>query len=67
MIVLDSQKFKNVLLQRSLNLNTVATHCKLNPATVSKMTAQNCRVHFSTLGKVSKFLQVEPTTLIKEG
>lgn len=63
----DTQKFSAALLKNSLNLNEVAALCKLNPLTVQKLSAKNCRVHFRTLAKVSKCLGVEPDSLIVKG
>lgn len=63
MFEVDAAKFKAVLLQRCLSLAAVARQAGLNVITVSQMTKRNCRVRLTTLGKIARALQIEPTVL----
>ena len=65
MLVIDSEKVRNIMLERQLGVNEVADAAKLQTTTISHMSRFDKNVTIKTVGKLAKALNIEPKEIIK--
>ena len=63
---INTNKFYCLLALKELSLRDLSKLSSTSLATLTKLCKGNSKVHFKTLGKISKALNVNPQELIKE-
>lgn len=66
MILLDSKKVRDALIDCGLNCRDIAAKAGLSSSTLMLLKAKDSRAHYKTLHKLARVLNVTPRDLVKK-
>ena len=66
MDVVDSRKFKKILIEKSLSLRSLSQSSHVHPCILSKISKKDSKIQIRTVGKICNALGCKAEDLLKE-
>ena len=66
MEVLNSQKLKNLMIFKCMSISQLAKLANVQETIIAKFLKSDAKIRLSTLGKICKALDIQPTAILKE-
>ena len=66
MLQIDSEKIRNLMIERKLTVTEIAQKSNLQPTTISHVSRFDKKVTPKTVGKLAAGLGIDPNTIIKQ-
>ena len=65
-MIIDSTVIRGEMMRQEIGVNALGKKAGIEPRAVSKYARFDCDVHYPTVGKIAKALNIEPERLLKK-